>query len=112
MNQPCPGRVSRERRGHVHLIGLDRATKRNAFDLDLLNDLSLAYGEFEADSEARVAADIALGLDPQVIARRDGRSAHTVRAQLKAVFTKMRCNRQNQLAAMVLQSPAVKWLDS
>ncbi|AQT61506.1 helix-turn-helix transcriptional regulator [Cellvibrio sp. PSBB023] len=64
------------------------------------------------DSEARVAADIALGLDPQVIARRDGRSAHTVRAQLKAVFTKMRCNRQNQLAAMVLQSPAVKWLDS
>jgi enoyl-CoA hydratase/carnithine racemase len=55
MNQPCPGRVSRERRGHVHLIGLDRAAKRNAFDLDLLNDLSLAYGEFEADSEARVA---------------------------------------------------------
>jgi hypothetical protein len=29
--------------------------KRNAFDLDLLNELSLAYGEFEADSEARVA---------------------------------------------------------
>ena len=55
MNQPCPGHVSRERRGHVHLIGLDRAAKRNAFDLDLLNELSLAYGEFEADSEARAA---------------------------------------------------------
>ena len=55
MNQPCPGRVSRARHGHVHLIGLDRAAKRNAFDLDLLNDLALAYGEFEADSDARVA---------------------------------------------------------
>ena len=43
MNQPCPGRVSRARHGHVHLIGLDRAAKRNAFDLDLLNDLALAY---------------------------------------------------------------------
>ena len=61
------------------------------------------------ESEARVAGDIALGLDPQMIALRDGRSAHTVRAQLKAVFTKMRCNRQNQLAALVLQSPAVRW---
>lgn len=61
------------------------------------------------ESEARVAADIALGMDPQVIAVRDGRSAHTVRAQLKAVFIKMGCNRQNQLAAMVLQSPAVTW---
>ena len=55
MNQPCSSRVSRERRGHVLLIGLDRAAKRNAFDLDLLNELSLAYGEFEADREARVA---------------------------------------------------------
>ena len=61
------------------------------------------------ESEARVAADIALGLDPQGIALRDGRSMHTVRAQLKAVFTKMRCHRQNQVAAMVLQSPAVRW---
>jgi enoyl-CoA hydratase/carnithine racemase len=30
------------------MIGLDRVAKRNAFDLDLLNELSLAYGEFEA----------------------------------------------------------------
>jgi enoyl-CoA hydratase/carnithine racemase len=37
------------------MIGLDRVAKRNAFDLDLLNALSLAYGEFEVDSEARVA---------------------------------------------------------
>ncbi len=80
------------------IIGVDYALLMRLFSL--------------TDSEARVAGDIALGLDPQVIALRDGRSAHTVRAQLKAVFTKMRCNRQNQLAAMVLQSPAVKWLDN
>lgn len=61
MNQPSSSRVSRERRGHVFLIGLDRVAKRNAFDLDLLNALSLAYGEFEADSEARVAVVFAHG---------------------------------------------------
>lgn len=49
------GRVSREKRGQIMLIGLDRPTKRNAFDLDLLNDLCLAYGEFERDGDARVA---------------------------------------------------------
>lgn len=61
MNQPDCSRVSRERRGHVQLIGLDRVAKRNAFDLELLNALSLAYGEFEADSEARVAVVFAHG---------------------------------------------------
>lgn len=61
MNQPSTSRVSRERHGHVFMIGLDRVTKRNAFDLDLLNALSLAYGEFEADSEARVAVVFAHG---------------------------------------------------
>ncbi|POA21713.1 enoyl-CoA hydratase [Pseudomonas sp. FW300-N1A1] len=61
MNQPDCSRVSRERRGHVLLIGLDRVAKRNAFDLELLNALSLAYGEFEADSEARVAVVFAHG---------------------------------------------------
>lgn len=55
MNQPVTSRVTCERHGHVLLIGLDRVAKRNAFDLDLLNALSLAYGKFEADSEARVA---------------------------------------------------------
>jgi enoyl-CoA hydratase/carnithine racemase len=49
------GRVSRERRGHVLLLGLDRAAKRNAFDLALWNDLCLAYGELERDPELRVA---------------------------------------------------------
>ena len=48
------GRVSRERRGHVLLIGLDRAAKRNAFDLALWDDLCRAYGELAADPELRV----------------------------------------------------------
>lgn len=61
MNQPDKSRVSLERRGHVLLIGLDRVAKRNAFDLELLNALSLAYGEFEADSQARVAVVFAHG---------------------------------------------------
>ncbi|MGY2262909.1 crotonase/enoyl-CoA hydratase family protein [Pseudomonas sp. SDO55104_S430] len=55
MQELNASRVSREKRGHVLLIGLDRVAKRNAFDIDLLNELSLAYGDFEADSEARVA---------------------------------------------------------
>ncbi|SDH64907.1 Enoyl-CoA hydratase/carnithine racemase [Pseudomonas benzenivorans] len=55
MTQSTSGRVSREKRGRIMLIGLDRAAKRNAFDLDMLDDLCLAYGEFERDGEARVA---------------------------------------------------------
>lgn len=61
MTQSTSGRVSREKRGHLLLIGLDRPAKRNAFDLGLLNDLSLAYGEFERDAEARVALVFAHG---------------------------------------------------
>jgi len=55
------GRVSREKRGAVLLIGIDRAAKRNAFDLDLLDGLCLAYGEYERDEEARVALVFAHG---------------------------------------------------
>lgn len=61
MTQHTSGRVSREKRGHIMLIGLDRASKRNAFDLDMLNDLCLAYGEFERDNEARAALVFAHG---------------------------------------------------
>jgi len=43
MNQE--GRVTTERHGHVLLIGLDRAAKRNAFDRAMLSALALAYGE-------------------------------------------------------------------
>ncbi len=49
------GRVSTERRGHVLLIGLDRAAKRNAFDVPLFESLSTALGEYERDTDLRCA---------------------------------------------------------
>ncbi|MBL7251660.1 crotonase/enoyl-CoA hydratase family protein [Alloalcanivorax marinus] len=49
------GRVSREKRGAVFLIGLDRAGKRNAFDSAMITDLSLALGEYERDDDLRCA---------------------------------------------------------
>lgn len=55
------GRVSREIRGHLLLIGLDRATKRNAFDSHLIHDLSLALTEYEDDSSLRCAVIFAHG---------------------------------------------------
>ncbi len=47
------GKVSRERRGNVLLIGLDRPAKRNAFDLPLWNALCAAYGELDRDPTLR-----------------------------------------------------------
>lgn len=55
------GRVSREIRGHLFLIGLDRAEKRNAFDSHLIQDLSLALTEFEDHPELRCAVIFAHG---------------------------------------------------
>jgi enoyl-CoA hydratase/carnithine racemase len=55
------GRVSLERRGHVLLIGLDRAAKRNAFDLPLWDDLCRAYGELDRDDDLRVGVLHAAG---------------------------------------------------
>jgi enoyl-CoA hydratase/carnithine racemase len=48
------GNVALERRGHVLAIGLDRAAKRNAFDMPLWDGLCRAYGELERDPELRV----------------------------------------------------------
>ncbi len=55
------GQISLERRGHVLLIGLDRAAKRNAFDLPLWESLCSAYGELDRDPELRVGVLHALG---------------------------------------------------
>jgi enoyl-CoA hydratase len=55
------GQIKLERKGHVLLIGLDRAAKRNAFDLPLWNGLCQAYGELERDGELRVGVLHALG---------------------------------------------------
>ena len=55
------GKVSREIRGSLFLIGLDRATKRNAFDSHLIHDLSLALTEYEDHPELRCAVIFAHG---------------------------------------------------
>jgi len=41
-----------ERQGHVFRIGLNRAGKRNAFDMEMLHGLARAYAAYEADGEA------------------------------------------------------------
>jgi enoyl-CoA hydratase/carnithine racemase len=55
------GKVTTERRGHVVLIGLDRAAKRNAFDLPLYHALCRAYTDYEGDDELRCAVLFAHG---------------------------------------------------
>lgn len=54
-------RITVERDGHVLLIGLNRAEKRNAADFALLQELSLAYGQLERDPELRVGFVFAHG---------------------------------------------------
>jgi len=55
------GRISLERHGHVLVMGLDRAAKRNAFDLPLWDGLCRAYGELDRDPELRVGVVHGLG---------------------------------------------------
>ena len=45
----------------VLLMGLNRPDKRNAFNLEMLDQLSLAYGELEADPELRAGVLFAHG---------------------------------------------------
>ena len=56
-----PGKVSREIRGSLFLIGLDRVAKRNAFDSHLIDDLSLALTEYEDLPHLRCAVIFAHG---------------------------------------------------
>jgi len=49
-----PARITTERDGHVLLIGLNRPEKRNAADLQLLEELAGAYRELEDDPDLRV----------------------------------------------------------
>ena len=46
-------RISIEARGHVLLIGLDRTTKRNAFDLQMYAELGQALGNLQRDEQLR-----------------------------------------------------------
>lgn len=54
-------RITTQRDGAVLLIGLNRVEKRNAADMQLLNELALAYGELERDPELRVGFVFAHG---------------------------------------------------
>jgi enoyl-CoA hydratase/carnithine racemase len=60
MSDDAP-RITVERDGHVLLIGFDRVAKRNATDLRMLEELSLAYGELEHDPELRAGFVFAHG---------------------------------------------------
>lgn len=51
--QTAERKITVERRGHILLIGLNRPAKRNAFDLEMLDQLALAYTELEDNDEAR-----------------------------------------------------------
>ena len=55
------GNVTTERRGHVFMMGLDRATKRNAFDLPMFHALARAYAELDRDDDLRCGVLFAHG---------------------------------------------------
>lgn len=48
-------------RGHVLCMGLNRPEKRNAFDLDLYRELSLAYGDLHRNPDLRCGVVYAKG---------------------------------------------------
>ena len=53
--------VTVEREGHVLLMGLNRPEKRNAFTREMLDELSLAYGQLDRDPEMRCGVLFAHG---------------------------------------------------
>ncbi|MFT3775509.1 MAG: crotonase/enoyl-CoA hydratase family protein [Minicystis sp.] len=55
------GKVTVEKRGHVLLLGLDRAAKRNAFDVAMYHALARGYATLERDDELRAAVLFAHG---------------------------------------------------
>ena len=59
--QKVESKISVERRGQILLIGLNRPAKRNAFDLEMLDQLALAYAELEDNEEIRCGVLFAEG---------------------------------------------------
>ena len=53
--------ITTERRGHLFLIGLNRAEKRNAFEPSMFHELARAYGEYEAAPDLWCAVVFAHG---------------------------------------------------
>lgn len=58
MSEP---KVLLEQKGHLLLIGLNRADKYNAADMELLEQLALAYGKLDSDPNLRVGVVYAVG---------------------------------------------------
>lgn len=54
-------RITTEQRGHVYLIGLNRPEKLNAADEQMLQEISLAYGELDKNPQLRVGLVFAHG---------------------------------------------------
>lgn len=54
-------RITVEKDGHVLLIGFNRTDKRNAADMRLLQELSLAYGQLDRDPQLRAGFVFAHG---------------------------------------------------
>ncbi|MGI8670431.1 MAG: enoyl-CoA hydratase-related protein, partial [Aridibacter sp.] len=54
-------KISVEQGGHILLIGLNRPAKRNAFDLQMLEELGRAYARLEDDDEIRCGVLFAEG---------------------------------------------------
>lgn len=50
-----------ETRGHVLLMGLNRPEKRNAFDIEMYDELAIAYGELDRNPELRCGVLYAVG---------------------------------------------------
>ncbi len=61
MNNSNESRISVEQRGHILLIGLNRPAKRNAFDIQMLNELADAYTRLENSDDIRCAVLFAHG---------------------------------------------------
>ena len=55
------GKVTTEKRGHVLLIGLDRAAKRNAFDVPMYEAVARAYARLDGDDDLRAGVLFAHG---------------------------------------------------
>ncbi len=54
-------RITVEARGHIFLMGLNRPEKRNAFDLEMYDELAGAYGELDRNPELRCGVLFAHG---------------------------------------------------
>ena len=60
-NPTSESRISFEKRGHLVLIGFNRAKKMNAFDVAMLKELASAFEALEKDDDARCGVVFAHG---------------------------------------------------